>query len=113
MSNRSSGEAMVDASRNITIDFQAHPPNESMAGEADTHHHQQGCQLKVKMGLFQTGTFQKPRGYDPASSGMTIRGVLENWRTNSEIQLVCDNEIYKYLLFENQSYELPPFCRMI
>jgi hypothetical protein len=76
MSNRSSGEAMVDASKNIIIDFQAHPPNESMAGEADTHHHQQGCQLKVKMGLFQTGTFQKPRGYDPASSGGDYQGSI-------------------------------------
>lgn len=69
MSNKSSGEAMVDASRNIIIDNQPRPPKDSKAGDADTHHHRQGCQLKVKMGLFQTGTFQKPRGYDPASSG--------------------------------------------
>jgi hypothetical protein len=51
MSNRSSGEAMVDASRNKIIDYQPHPPKDSKAGEADTHHHRQGGHLKSKMGL--------------------------------------------------------------
>ena len=51
MSNRSSGEAMVDASRNIIIDYQPHPPKDSKAGEADTHHHRQGGHMKSKMGL--------------------------------------------------------------
>ncbi len=51
MSNRSSGEAKVDASRNIFIDYQPHPPNDSKANEADTHHHRQGGHMKFMMGL--------------------------------------------------------------
>ncbi len=51
MSNRSSGEAMVDASRNIVIDYQPHPPKDSKADEADTHHHRQGGPMKFMMGL--------------------------------------------------------------
>ena len=51
MSNRSSGEAMVDASRNIIIDNQPRPPKDSKAGDADTHHHRQGGPTKFKMGL--------------------------------------------------------------
>ena len=76
MSNRSSGEAKVDASRNIIIDYQPHPPKKSKAGEADTHHHRQGCHMKYRMGLFQTRIFKKSRCYDPASSGGDYQGSI-------------------------------------
>jgi hypothetical protein len=54
MSNRISGEAMIDASRNIIVDYQPRPLKTSKAGEADTHNHRQGDQMKFEMELSQT-----------------------------------------------------------
>jgi len=101
MSNKSSGEAMVDDSRNILSIIR--PARLRIPKRARLIHTITGkvALRNLRWGYFKPGHSRSREAMIQRSAGVTIRGVLEKWRTYSEIRLVSGSEISNFLPFEN------------